>query len=129
MSHPKTWKLVGLQMHAPFLSCCNLWYGTNRICYDFVLRETWHPEISFSKMLKFKSFSMVMNTYQGHMTWYPNSNLSHMLLVITLSFVKLVWPLLRFSSCTHDQDTRTPTNKIADFYTESYAKTCFPPTK
>ena len=35
-----------------------------------------------------------------------------MLLVITLSFLKLLWPLLRFSSCTHDQDTRTPTNKL-----------------
>ena len=54
MSHPKTWKLVGLQMHAPSPNCCELWYGTNRICYDFVLRETWHPEISFSKMLKSK---------------------------------------------------------------------------
>ena len=43
---------------------------------------------------------------------YSNSNLSHMLLVITLRFVKLLWPLLRFSSCTHDQDTRTPTNKM-----------------
>ena len=35
-----------------------------------------------------------------------------MLLVVTLSFVKLLWPLLRFSSCTHDQDKRTPTNKL-----------------
>ena len=105
-------KTCGLQMHAPFLSCCELWYGTNRICYDFVLRETWHPEISFSKKLKFKSSSMVMNTYQGHMTWYSNLNLSHMLLVWSLSFVKLLWPLLRFSSCIHDQDTRTPTNKL-----------------
>ena len=62
-------------------------------------------------MLKYKSSSMIMNTYQGHMTWYSNSNLSHMLLVWSLSFVKLLWPLLRFSSCTHDQDTCTPTNK------------------
>ena len=54
MFHPKKSKTCGLQMHAPFLSCCELWYGTNRICYDFVLRETWHPEILFSKMLKFK---------------------------------------------------------------------------
>ena len=52
-------------------------------------------------------------------------NLSHMLLVWALSFVKLLWPLLRFSSCTHDQDTRTPTKSITDSYSESYAKTCF----
>ena len=53
-----------------------------------------------------------MNTYQGHMTWYSKSNLSHILVVWSLSFVKLLWPLLRFLSCTHDQDTRTPTNKL-----------------
>ena len=53
MSHPKTLKTCTLQMHAPFLSCCELWYGTNRIYYDFILRETWHPEILLSKMLKF----------------------------------------------------------------------------
>ena len=112
MSHPKNLKTCGLQMHAPFLSCCEIRYGTNRIYNDFVLRGTWHPEILFLKMLKFKSSSMIMNTYQGHMTWYSNSNLSHMLLVWALSFVKLLWPLLRFSSCTHDQDSRTHTNKL-----------------
>ena len=41
-------------MHAPFLSCCELWYGTNRICYDFILRKTRHLEFSISKTLKFK---------------------------------------------------------------------------
>jgi len=112
-------------MHDPCLSCCELWYGTNRICYDFVLRETWHPAILLSKMLKIKSSSMIMNTYQGHMTWFKIQNLSHMLLVWTLSFIKLLWPSLRFSSCTHDQDTRTLINKTVDSYTESYAKTCF----
>ena len=99
-------------MCAPFLSCCELWYGTNRICYDFVLRETWHPEILLSKMLKSKLLQWL---------WIPTNaiwhdiqiqNLSHMLLVWSLSFVKLLWPLLRFSSCTHDQDTRIPTNKL-----------------
>ena len=80
MSHPKTWKLVGLQKLAPFLSCCELWYDTNRICYDFILREAWHQEILLSKMLKFKRSSMIMNTYQGHTTWYSNSNPSHMYL-------------------------------------------------
>ena len=63
-------KTCGLQMHAPFLRCCELWYGTNRIYYDFVLRETWHPEISFSKTLKIQSLSVIMNTYHGHMTWF-----------------------------------------------------------
>jgi hypothetical protein len=101
MSHPKNLKPVGLQMHDPFLSCCKLWYGTNRICYDF-----------YFKNAKIRSSSMITNTYQGHMAWYSNSNLSHMLLVWALSFVKLLWPMLRFSSCTHDHDTRTPTNKL-----------------
>ena len=64
------------------------------------------------KNAKIKSSSMIMNTHQGHMTWYSNSNLSHMLLVWALSYVKLLWPVLRFSSCAHDQDTRTPTNKL-----------------
>jgi hypothetical protein len=45
--------------------------------------------------------------------------LSHMLLVWALSFVKLLRPKLKFLSCTHDQDTRTPINKTADSYTES----------
>ena len=54
MSHPKNLKTYGLQMHALFLSCCELWYGTNRICYDFVLRKTRHPKFSISKMLKSK---------------------------------------------------------------------------
>jgi hypothetical protein len=48
--------------------------------------------------------------------------LSHMLLVWALSFVKLLWPKLRFLSCTHDQGTRTPTNKNTDSYTKSYAQ-------
>jgi hypothetical protein len=99
-------------MHDPFLSCYKLWYGTNRIYYDFVLRATWYPEIFFLKNAKIKSLSMIMNTHQGHMTWYSNSNLSHMLLVWALNFVKLLWPVLRFSSCTHDQDTHTPINKM-----------------
>ena len=125
MSHPKNLKTCGLQIHAPFLSCCELWYGTNRIYYDFVLRETWHSKILLSKMLKFKSSSMIMNTYQGHMTWYSNSNLSHMLLVWSLSFVKLLWPLLRFSSCTHDQDTHTPTIQLLTLTLRVTQKTCF----
>ena len=39
-------------------------------------------------------------------------NPSHMLLVWALNFVKLLRPVLRFSSCSHDQDTRTPTNNL-----------------
>ena len=64
------------------------------------------------KNAKIQSSTMIMNTYQGHMTRYPNSNLSHILLVWALSFFKLLWPLLRFSSCTHDPDSCTPTNKL-----------------
>ena len=46
------------------------------------------------------------------MTWYSNSNLTDMLLVWALSFVKLLGTVLRFSSSTHHKDTRTPTNKL-----------------
>jgi len=52
-----------------------------------------------------------------------------MLLVFTLSFVKLMWLLSRYLSCTHDHDSRTPRNKNANSHTESYAKTCHPSTK
>jgi hypothetical protein len=100
-------------MHAPFLSCCELCYGTNRICYDFVLGETWHPKILFSKKM--------LNSKVPKWSWIPtkaiwhdnqNSNLSHMLLIWSSSFVKLLWPMFRFLSCIHDQDTRPPTNKL-----------------
>ena len=37
-------------------------------------------------------------------SWKPHT---HMLLVVALSFVKLLWPLWEFFSCFHDQDTRT----------------------
>jgi hypothetical protein len=47
---------------------------------------------------------------------------SHMLLVWTLNFVKLLWPELKLLSCTHDWDTRTPTNNIANSCTEGCAK-------
>ena len=60
MSHPKNLKSCGMQMHDPFLSYCKMWYGANRICYDFVLRETRHLEFSFQKKLKIKSFSMII---------------------------------------------------------------------
>ena len=101
-----------------FSKLLQVWYGTNRICYDFVLRETWNPEIFTFKNAKIQKFH---NDYEYLPRPYDMiyiQNLSHRLLVITLSFVKLLWPLLRFSSCTHDQYTRTPTNKIADSYTK-----------
>ena len=105
-------KTCGMQMHAPFLSCCEIWYGTNRICYDFVLRETWHLEVSFSKNAKIQKF---LNDYEYLPRPYDMiyiQNLSHMLLVWALSFIKLLGTVLRFSLSTHDQDTRTPTNKL-----------------
>jgi hypothetical protein len=37
-------------------------------------------------------------------SWKPYT---HMLLVVALSFVKLLWPLWEFVSCFHDQDART----------------------
>ena len=98
-------------MHAPFLSCCQLWYGTNGITMT-LFQETLDIRRFHFKNAKIKSSSMITNTYQGHMTWFKIQYLSHMLLVWALSFVKLLWPMLRFSSCTHDQDTHTPTNKL-----------------
>ena len=62
--------------------------------------------------------------------WYDsNHNPSHMLLIFTLSFVKLLWPLLRFSSCTHDQDSRTPTNKMLTLTPRVTQKHVFRPPK
>jgi hypothetical protein len=45
-------------------------------------------------------------SYQRHMmtSWKPHT---HMLLIVMLSFVKLLWPLWEFFSCFLDQDTRT----------------------
>jgi hypothetical protein len=40
---------------------------------------------------------------QGH-TLYKVENLLHMQLVISLSFVKLLWPFVRYISYSHDQD-------------------------
>ena len=60
---------------------------------------------------------------------HSNANLSHMLLIFTLSIVKLVWPLLRFSSCTHDQDSRTPTNKMLTLTPTVTQKHVFHPPK
>jgi hypothetical protein len=37
-------------------------------------------------------------------SWKPHT---HMLLVVALSFVKLLWPLWELFSCFHDQDTCT----------------------
>jgi hypothetical protein len=37
-------------------------------------------------------------------SWKPYT---HMLLVVGLSFVKMLWPLWEFFSCFHDQDART----------------------
>jgi len=130
MSHPKILKTCGLQMHAYFLSCCKLWYGTNRICYDFVLRETWHPEFYFQNAKKNEKFLNDSISYQGHMTHIQiQKNLCHMLLVFTLSFVILLWPLLRFLSCTHDQDSRTPINKMLTLTLRVTQKHAFPFTK
>ena len=81
------------------------------------------------KNAKIKSSSMITNTYQGHMTWFKIQYLSHMLLVWALSFVKLLWPLLRLSSCTHDQDTRTPTNKLLTLTLRVMQKHIFPSKK
>ena len=36
--------------------------------------------------------------------WFSLQNLPHMQLYVSLSFVKLVWPLVRFISYSHDQD-------------------------
>jgi hypothetical protein len=43
-------------------------------------------------------------------SWKPHT---HMLLVVALSFVKLLWPLWELFSCFHDQDTCTPNILLA----------------
>jgi hypothetical protein len=115
---------VGLQKHAPFLSCCKLWYGTNRICYDFVLRETWHPEISFSKMLKSKVPQWLWIPTKAIWHDIQIQNLSHATclsielcqIVVTRVEILIMHPWSRHTY-TH--------KKTANSYTESYAQHAF----
>ena len=111
MSHPKNLKTCGLQKHASFLSCCKLWYGTNRIWYNFVLIETGHAEFSILKMLKFKvpQWLWISTKAIWHDIHVETLVICYLLLHWALS--NYLWPLLRFSSCAHDQDTRPLTNK------------------
>ena len=51
---------------------------------------------------------MIYITYQSQYDLFSTyTNSSHMLFVFMVSFVKLLWPILRFFSYTHDQDSRT----------------------
>ena len=50
-----------------------------------------------------KFFDDMKIPIQSHML-FSLQNLTHMQLVISLSFVKLLWPLVRFISYSHDQD-------------------------
>ena len=70
---------------------------------------------------------MILNTYQGHMTKFKTFVICYLLLHWALS--NCLWPLLRFSSCTHDQDSRTPTNKMLTLTLRITHKHVFPPTK
>ena len=75
--------------------------------HDFVSSKTWHLEFYF-KNAKNTSSSMIYITYQSRYDLFSTYiNSSHMLSVFMVSFVKLLWPMLRFFSYTHDQDSRT----------------------
>jgi hypothetical protein len=88
-----------------YLSSCLTWYREIDIAMTLFQRNTYHLEISISK-LQIKSFSMIKIPTKA--IWHIHiQNLSHMLLVFKVSFVKLLWPMLRFFSYTHDQDSRT----------------------
>jgi hypothetical protein len=50
------------------------------------------------------SIGQVLPEQYDETSWKPHT---HMLLVVALSFVKLLWPLWELFSCFHDQDTRT----------------------
>ena len=100
----------------------------DRICYDFILTETWWPEFSF-KNAKFKKFHNDYELLPWPYDIIPIQNPSHMLLIFTLSFVKLLWSLLRFSSCTHDQDSRTPIIKKLTLTLRVTQKHVFHPPK
>jgi hypothetical protein len=129
MSHSENLKSCGLQMHDPFLSCCETWYGINRFCYDFVLRETWHPEFSFQKF-KTKSSSMIMKylprPYDLLSSLYT---FSHMRLAALWVESYSRYPRVRLWSCTHDMRFTHPPNK-ANSHTEKLHTTCnLPSTK
>ena len=112
-------------MHHPFLSCCKLWYGTNGICYDFVQRETWHLEFYFQKNAKMKSSSMIAFPTKAIWHYTKYKTLVICCLVSHWALSNYLWPLLRFSSCTHDQDSHTPTNKMLTLTRRVTTKTCF----
>ena len=105
-----------------------IWYKQNLLwlCSE---RDLTSEDFIFKKMLKFKSSSMIKNTYQGYMTTYTCKTLVICYLLLHWALSNCLWPLLRFSSCAHDQDTCIPTNKTIDSYIESYAKHVIPPTK
>ena len=79
---------------SPHPASSGIWHGATEICYKFVLRKTWHPKFYFFKMLKLKVprwFILPTKTI-----WHvlQIQNLSHTLLVIMLSFVKLFVTLI-----------------------------------
>ena len=109
-----------MQMHAPFLSCCELWYGTNRICYDFVLRETRHPEFSISKMLQFKVPQWL---------WIPTKAIWHDIQIKTLVICYLYSHWVLSNCCDPCRDSRTLTNKMLTLTIRVTQKHVFYPPK
>ena len=87
-----------------------IWYKRNSLW--FCSKRNWTSGDFILKNAKIQSSQW--SWIPTKETWHDiqNSNPSHMLLVWALSFVKLLWPLLRFSSCTHDQDSHIPINKM-----------------
>ena len=75
-----------------------------------------------AKIQKFLNDDM---SYQSHMMLYTTKTLLICYLLSCWALSNCLWPLLRFSPCTHDQDSRTPTYKNDNSYTKSYPKTCF----
>ena len=109
-------------MPDPFLGCCKIWYGTNRICYDFVRRETWHPEFSFQK-LKSKKF---LNDYEipTKAIWhdYSHTNLSSYATCLIIELCQNFYDLSRDYSHAPMIKTHVHPQIIADSYTESHAQ-------
>ena len=79
------------------------------------LQSTWFP---FYKIIKKSQQSSSLNKIpiQCHML-FKFENLPHMQLVISLSFVKLLQPFVRYISYSYDHDHVHVSTKIVYFYT------------
>ena len=80
-----------------------IWLSRVSMIFSYVTPEIW--SVSFQKNNKNKiNFSVIWNSYLEPYELQVWKAFPHMQLVFSLSFVKLLWPFVRFISYSHDQD-------------------------